>query len=115
MHGLADTSYALGVWNKWVIYKGHNILWLPSNRRPGVYSISNIILAGREWVWSCYIPYIQYDSCSTHFLSLIRDVVFLEGANQMMVKDCIALGLAMKHVEGYVNMPLSLNEDFSSG
>jgi len=41
MQGFANASYAIDVKREWVTYEGYNILWLPLNRRPGVYTIRN--------------------------------------------------------------------------
>ena len=47
IQGLADASYSIDVTREWVTYKGYNVLWLPPNRRPGVYtSRSNIVTLG---------------------------------------------------------------------
>ena len=45
IQGLADILYTIDVKREWVTYKGYNVLWLPPNRRPGVYTIRNNILA----------------------------------------------------------------------
>ena len=46
IQGLADaSSYTIDLKREWVTYKGCNVLWLPPNRRPGVYAIHNNSLA----------------------------------------------------------------------
>ena len=40
-----DTLYSLNIQNDWVTWNNRRVLWLPSNRRPGVYAIKNNIVA----------------------------------------------------------------------
>ena len=40
-----DTRCSLNVERDWVTWNNHRVLWLPSNRRPGVYAIKNNIVA----------------------------------------------------------------------
>ena len=45
--GLASALYSIDVTREWVTYKGYNVLWLPTNRRPDMCtSRSNIIALG---------------------------------------------------------------------
>ena len=42
-----DGSYSLSVDRQWVSWKGHNVLWLPVNRRPSAYAFrDNVLVMG---------------------------------------------------------------------
>lgn len=41
MNDLTDASSSMNVKGEWVRYKDCNVLWLPPNRRPGVYAFQN--------------------------------------------------------------------------
>ena len=41
MNGSAGASSSMNIKGEWVRYKDCNVLWLPPNRRPGVYAFQN--------------------------------------------------------------------------
>ena len=45
MNGSADPSSFMDVKGEWVRYKDCNVLWLPPNRRPGVYAFRDHYLS----------------------------------------------------------------------
>ena len=53
-----DASYSLDFKKEWVLYKGFKVLWLPPNRRPGVYALrDNILVLGNG---SGRITFLQF-------------------------------------------------------
>lgn len=39
--GPAGASHSMNIKGEWVRYKDYNVLWLPPNRRPGVYAFQD--------------------------------------------------------------------------
>ena len=63
MKGSADPSSFMNVKGEWVRYKDCNILWLPPNRRPGVYAFRDKTLVLGNG--SGRVTFFQFSSTAT--------------------------------------------------
>ena len=63
MKGSADPLSFMNVKGEWVTYKNCNVLWLPPNRRPGVYAFRNKTLALGNG--SGRVTFFQFSSTAT--------------------------------------------------